>query len=164
MCTTCSECVADMYIVVKTHLCNIHTHPCTSAHNTSKVYVTLTAKTCTYIYTYAHMYTHAYAHKNTRACMTATAPRNEVIFPAILAGFFSCCATIRCLTQIYSLYKHVPLASFCFVLVNHVLVTRQHESGDVYTFFACSDPFSLYYIGHRGPPTTHYLAKNLDGA
>ena len=31
------------------------------------------------------------------------------------------------------LYKHVPLAGFCFVFVNHVLVTCQHESGDVYT-------------------------------
>jgi len=31
MCTTCSECVADVYVGVKTHLCNIHTRPCTSA-------------------------------------------------------------------------------------------------------------------------------------
>ena len=67
MCTTCSECVADVYVGVKTHLCN---SPCTSAHNTCKVHVTLTAKKCTYIYTYTHMYTHAYAHENTCACMT----------------------------------------------------------------------------------------------
>ena len=63
-----------------------------------------------------------------------------------------CCATIRCLAQIYSLYKHVPLAGFCFVFVNDVLVTRKHESGDVYTLFACSDPFSLYYVGTQGTP------------
>ena len=54
----------------KTHLCNIHTCPCTSDHNTCKVHVTLTAKKCTYICTYTHMYTHAYAHENTCACMT----------------------------------------------------------------------------------------------
>ena len=57
-----------------------------------------------------------------------------------------CCATIRCLAQIYSLYKHVPLAGFCFVFVNHVLVTRQHESGDIFTLYAGSDPSSLYYL------------------
>ena len=44
MCTTYSECVADVYVGVKTHLCNIHTRPCTSAHNTCKVLVALTAK------------------------------------------------------------------------------------------------------------------------
>ena len=41
MCTTCSECVSDVYVGLKTHLCNIHTRPCTSAHNTCKVHVTL---------------------------------------------------------------------------------------------------------------------------
>ena len=41
MCTTCSECVTDVYVGLKTHLCNIHTRPCTSAHNTCKVHVTL---------------------------------------------------------------------------------------------------------------------------
>ena len=44
MCTICSECVADVYVGVETHLCNIHTRPCTSAQNTCKVHVTLTAK------------------------------------------------------------------------------------------------------------------------
>jgi len=38
MCTTCSEFVTDVYLGVKTHLCNVHTLPCTtillsSAHN-----------------------------------------------------------------------------------------------------------------------------------
>jgi len=71
MWSTCSECVADVYVGIKTHLCNIHTRPCTSAHNTCKVHVTLTAKKMyIYIYTYTHMYTHAYAHENTCACMT----------------------------------------------------------------------------------------------
>ena len=36
MCTTCSECVANVYVGVKTHLSNIHTRPCTSAHITCK--------------------------------------------------------------------------------------------------------------------------------
>ena len=72
-----------------------------------------------------------------------------------------CCATIRCLTQIYSLYKHVPLAGFCFVFVNHVLITRQHESGNVFTLNAGSDPFSLYYVGHRGPPATHHPSEEF---
>ena len=62
MCTTCSECVADVYVGVKTHLCNIHTRPCTSAHNTCKVHVTLIVKkikiyTCIYIYIQTHDYT-----------------------------------------------------------------------------------------------------------
>ena len=70
MCTTCSECVADVYVGVKTHLFNIHPRPCTSAHNTCKVHVTLTAKKCTYTYTYTHMYMRAYAHENTCAWMT----------------------------------------------------------------------------------------------
>jgi len=61
---------ADVYVGVKTHLRNIHTFPFTSAQNTCKVHVTLTAKKCTYIYTYTHMHTHTYAHEHTRACMT----------------------------------------------------------------------------------------------
>jgi len=61
---------ADVYVGVKTHLCNIHTCPCTSAQNTCKVHATLTAKKCTYTYTHTHMYTHTYAHENTCACMT----------------------------------------------------------------------------------------------
>ena len=55
MCTTCSECVADVYVGVKTHLCNIHTCPCTSAHNTCKVHVTLTAKKNAHIFIPTHI-------------------------------------------------------------------------------------------------------------
>ena len=77
MCTTCSECVPDVYVGVKTHLCNIHTRPCTSVHNTCKVHVTLIAKKCTYIYTYTHMYTHTYAHENT----CAHRPHAEALIP-----------------------------------------------------------------------------------
>ena len=58
MCTTCSECVADVYVGVKTHLCNIHTRPCTTAHNTCKVHVTHTAKKM-HIYIYLHTYVYA---------------------------------------------------------------------------------------------------------
>jgi len=60
---------ADVYVGVKTHLCNIHSCPCTSAQNTCKVHVTLTTKKCTYIYTYTHMHTHTHAHENTCAFM-----------------------------------------------------------------------------------------------
>ena len=62
--------IADVYVGIKIHLCNIHNCPCTSAQNTCKVHVTLIAKKCTYIYTYTHTYTHAYAHENTCTCMT----------------------------------------------------------------------------------------------
>jgi len=72
MCTTCSKCVTDVYVGVKTHLCNMHTRTCTSAHNTCKVPATLTAKKNVHIYTYTLMYTHAYAHENTCACMTSS--------------------------------------------------------------------------------------------
>jgi len=61
---------AHVYVGVKIHLCNVHTYPCTSAQNTCKVHVTLTAKKCTYTYTHIQMYTHTYAHKNTCTCMT----------------------------------------------------------------------------------------------
>jgi len=60
----------DVYVGVQTHLCNVHTCPCTSAQNTCKVHATLTAKKCTYIYTYTHIHTHIYAHEHTRICMT----------------------------------------------------------------------------------------------
>ena len=58
MCTTYSECFADVYVGVKTHLCNIHNCPCTSAHNTCKVHVALTAKKM-HIYIYLHKYVYA---------------------------------------------------------------------------------------------------------
>ena len=58
MCTTYSECVADVDVGVKTHLCNIHTRPCTSVQNTCKVHVTLTAKKM-HIYIYLHTYVYA---------------------------------------------------------------------------------------------------------
>ena len=71
MCTTCSECVTDVYVGVKTHLCNVHTLPCTSAQNTcSKVHVTLTAgrahtRPCIYACTCMHMHMVAYARPKT---------------------------------------------------------------------------------------------------
>jgi len=70
ICAQPASVFADVYVGVKTHMCNIHNYPCTSAQNTCKVHVTLTATKCTYMYTYTHMYTHAYAHENTSACMT----------------------------------------------------------------------------------------------
>jgi len=57
---------ADVYVGVKTYLCNVHTCPCTSVQNNcSKVHVTLTAKKCTYIlyiYMSAHIHTYTYIH------------------------------------------------------------------------------------------------------
>ena len=56
-----------MYVGVKTHLCNVHTLPCTSAQNTcSKVHVTLTAgcaheRPCIYACTCMHIHMGAYA-------------------------------------------------------------------------------------------------------
>jgi len=71
MCTPCSECVADVYVDVKKHLCNVSTCTCTGAQNTcSKVHATVTAKKGTYIYTYTHMHVHTYAHEHTCASMT----------------------------------------------------------------------------------------------
>jgi len=61
---------ADVYVGVKTHLCNLHSRPCTRAHNTCKVHAKLTAKKCKCIYTYTHMHTHTYAHEHTCACVT----------------------------------------------------------------------------------------------
>ena len=89
MCTTCSECVTDVYVGVKTHLCNVHTLPCTRAQNTcSKVHVTWVrtraqdtvrhAKApspgpfiCTYVCTCMRMHTRAHVrvHGRTRICM-----------------------------------------------------------------------------------------------
>jgi len=60
------------------------------------------------------------------------------------------------------LYKHVPLAGFCSVFVNDVLVTRQHESDDVYTLLLVLT-LSLFITLDTGDPlqpTT--LAKNLE--
>ena len=47
------------------------------------------------------------------------------------------------------------------MFVNQVLVARQHESGDVYTLFACSDPFSPYYVRHRGPLANHHPSQEF---
>jgi len=51
---------ADVNVGVKTHLCNVHTCPCTSAkNNCSKMHATLTAKKM-HIYIYLHTYAYAY--------------------------------------------------------------------------------------------------------
>ena len=57
---------ADVYVGVKTHLCNIHTCPYTSAQNTWKVHVTLTAKN-THIYIPTHIRVHIHMHMKTHA-------------------------------------------------------------------------------------------------
>jgi len=58
---------ADVYVGVKTHLCNVHT--CVQ-NICSKVHATLTVKKRTYIHTHTHMHTHSYAHEHTCACIT----------------------------------------------------------------------------------------------
>ena len=81
MCTTCSECVTDVYVGVKTHLCNVHTLPCTSAQNTcSKVHVTLTAgrahtRPCIYACTCMQMHMGAYARPRHRLTRRGAATR-----------------------------------------------------------------------------------------
>ena len=67
----CAQSVAsvsqDVYVGVNIHLCNIHNCPCTSAQNTCKVHVTLTAKNAhiyipTRIHIRMHMHTKTHAH------------------------------------------------------------------------------------------------------
>jgi len=59
---------ADVYVCVKTHLCSVHTYPCTNVPNScSKVHATLTAKNAhmyipTPICIRIHMYTNTHAH------------------------------------------------------------------------------------------------------
>ena len=71
-CTTYSECVTDVYVGVKPHMCNVHTIPYISAQNTySKVHVTLTAgcahtRPCIYACTCMHMHMGAYARPRHR--------------------------------------------------------------------------------------------------
>ena len=72
---------ADVYVGVKTHLCNVHTLPCTSAQNTcSKVHVTLTAgcahtRPCIYACTCMHMHMGAYARPRHRLTRRGAATR-----------------------------------------------------------------------------------------
>ena len=58
---------ANVYVGVKTHLCNIHTCTCTSAQNTCKMFVTLTAKKMhTYIYLHTNVYAYIWTFKHMR--------------------------------------------------------------------------------------------------
>jgi len=74
---------ADVYVGVKTHLCNIHTCPCTSAQTPCKVHVTLLRKnTHTYIPTHKciriHMHTKTHAHAWHRPHAEALIPRPTI--------------------------------------------------------------------------------------
>jgi len=84
---------ADVYVGVKTHLCNIHTCPCTSAQNTCKVHVTLTAKTCTYTHAYIYIHhvrtnTHIqiYTHTRTKCTYERTQSTSEMTARQRLRG------------------------------------------------------------------------------
>jgi len=87
MCTTCSECVTDVYVGVKTHLCNVHALPCTSAQNTcSKGHVTLTAgcaHTRPCIYACTCMYMHMGAYARPRHCQTRPGAATRTLHPRI---------------------------------------------------------------------------------
>ena len=91
MCTTCSERVTDVYVGVKTHLCNVHTLPCTSAQNScSKVHVTLTAgrahtRPCIHV---SHACTCTWVH--TRAQDTARHAEAPPPGPSICAYVCTC--------------------------------------------------------------------------
>ena len=88
-CTTCSECVTDVYVGVKTHLCNVHTRPCTSAQNTcSKVHETLTAgcvHTRPCIYACTCMHTHMGAYVRPRHRPTRRGATTRTLHPRIRA-------------------------------------------------------------------------------
>ena len=89
MCTTCSECVADVYVGVKTHLFNIHTRSCTSAHNTCKAHVTLTAKKMhiyIYLHTRTHTHIHIYTHTHTKCTYERTQSTSETTARQRLRG------------------------------------------------------------------------------
>ena len=84
MYTTCSECVADVYVGVKTHLCYVRTCSCTGTQNTCKEHVTLTAKKNVHIYIFTHicirmhMHTKTYAHAWHRPHAEALIPRPTI--------------------------------------------------------------------------------------
>ena len=84
MCTTCRECVTDVYVGVKTHLCNVHTLPCTSAQNTcSKVHVTLTADS-------AHTRAHTSTCTWVRTCVQDTTRHAEALPPGPSICAYAC--------------------------------------------------------------------------
>ena len=58
--------IADVYVGVKAHLCNVHTCPCTSAQNTCKVHATLTQKKA-HKYIPTHICRRIHMHMNTHA-------------------------------------------------------------------------------------------------
>jgi len=73
MCTTCSKCVADVYVGIKTHLCNTHTRPCTvyiCKYECARVHIhvhlyihrCITIPMYIYIYIYMHIFIYTYIH------------------------------------------------------------------------------------------------------
>ena len=98
---------ADVYVGVKTHLCSVHTCPCTSVQNTcSNVHVTLTAKKCTYICTYTNMHTHTYVHEHTCASITpSTRWSQEEITLVYICRIRMCLYVIKSLNDIYMSYN-----------------------------------------------------------
>jgi len=98
---------ADVYVGVKTNLCSVHTCPCTSVQSScSKVHVTLTAETCTYIYTNTHMYMHTYVHEHTCASITpSTRWSQEEITLVYICRIRMRLYVIKSLNDIYMSYN-----------------------------------------------------------
>ena len=68
MYTTCSECVADVYVSVKTHLRNVH--PANALVPKTPVPKCMQHSQQKNAHIYTQMHTHTYAHEHTCACMT----------------------------------------------------------------------------------------------
>jgi len=96
MCTTCSECVTDVYVGVKTPLCNVHTRPCTSAQNTCSSACNTHCRPCTYAPMHIRVHMHAHEHGCVRAPKTPPdKPRRRHQDPPSAHTCAHACACIR---------------------------------------------------------------------
>ena len=128
MCTRCSECVTDVYAGIKTHLCSVHTLPCTSAQNTcSKVHVTPTAgcahtRPCIYACTCMHMHMGAYAsprHRPTRRG-AATRTLHLCIRVHMHAHAYACACTRTRAHAHMHVHAHMHACAYVCIHVTHM--------------------------------------------
>ena len=96
MCTTCSE-FADVYVGAKTHLCNIHTCPCTSV---------------TYAPAHAHLPMHTEVFAYTLVVTTCCKGRVTLYFIVVFPCFFKLFSQPRALTpkDLLTLQRLLPLS------------------------------------------------------
>jgi len=143
MCTTC-KCVTDVYVGVNTHLCNVHTLPCTSAQNTcSKVHLTLTVgcahtRQCIYACTCMHMHMGAYTRP--RHYQTRQGAATRTLHPRIRvhmhAHAYACACT--CTRAHAHMHVHAHMHACAYVCIHihthaHVHVrmhARKHAWND----------------------------------